>query len=397
MKQIIFAHALIALLLTALFSVFSYGYGVGYVYIFWRDWQLQTNLWFVLCALFLLSMSLQVLWLGLKRYLGRVQRQSDTVANFSELHPYEQLAVIWLLEAAQDQQSFIQKSFEQSTLLKQVIHSRLYWGNKHYNEALISLKEAHATAFELAELQRIKIFLSLGDGEKALTHLEFLSQHELSPWLNQVKSAYETRLQILWGEFALKFPWLYLKATHYGLLNVENKQVWLENILSSFDQASIEEIEALQQRYHDLSAEIESRPYEVKMLWLKVLSRLAEMSEQHERLAEHLLESQFNQDVFYLWFQQQLLKQNPDYLDIEKHILAWEERYPSLPVLNFAKWHVCQATDRQEQAKALLDLYPDDVLMNYLRVKSYLKDQDDLVTQLNSIFVSNTKFIAIQL
>lgn len=397
MKQIIFAHALIALLLTALFSVFSYGYGVGYVYIFWRDWQLQTNLWFVLCALFLLSMSLQVLWLGLKRYLGRVQRQSDTVANFSELHPYEQLAVIWLLEAAQDQQSFIQKSFEQSTLLKQVIHSRLYWGNKHYNEALISLKEAHATAFELAELQRIKIFLSLGDGEKALTHLEFLSQHELSPWLNQVKSAYETRLQILWGEFALKFPWLYLKATHYGLLNVENKQVWLENILSSFDQASIEEIEALQQRYHDLSAEIESRPYEVKMLWLKVLSRLAEMSEQHERLAEHLLESQFNQDVFYLWFQQQLLKQNPDYLDIEKHILAWEERYPSLPVLNFAKWHVYQATDRQEQAKALLDLYPDDVLMNYLRVKSYLKDQDDLVTQLNSIFVSNTKFIAIQL
>lgn len=397
MKQIIFAHVLIALLLTALFSVFSYGHGAGYVYVFWRDWQVQTNIWFVLCAIFVFSVLLQLLWLGLKRYLGRLKRQSDSVAHFSELHPYEQLAVIWLLEAAQEQQSFIQNSFAQSTLLKQVIDSRLYWGEQHYDQALLSLKDAHATAFELAELQRIKIFLSLGDGEKVLTHLEFLSQHELSPWLNQVKSAYEIRLQTLWGHFAIRFPWLYLKATHYGLLNLENKRAWLENILLSFEQASAEQILALQQRYHDLSPEIESRSYDIKVLWLKVLARLPDMSEAHEKLAVHLLEQQFNQDVFYLWFQQQLLKQNPNYLAIEQHILDWEVKYPSLPVLNFAKWHVYQATDRQEQAEGLLALYPDDVLMNYLRIKSHLKHQEDLVAQLNSLFVSNTNFIAIQI
>ncbi len=59
--------------------------------------------------------------------------------------------------------------------------------------------------FELAEQQRIEIFLSKHDGEQALTHLEFLNQHELSPWLNNVKEAYEQRLISLWGQFLRSF------------------------------------------------------------------------------------------------------------------------------------------------------------------------------------------------
>lgn len=61
-------------------------------------------------------------------------------------------------------------------------------------------------AFELAELQRIEIYLSQQQGEQALTHLEFLNQHELSPWLIQVKSAYEQRLVALWGYLPYSFP-----------------------------------------------------------------------------------------------------------------------------------------------------------------------------------------------
>ncbi|QKU19977.1 hypothetical protein FOB19_00005, partial [Acinetobacter lwoffii] len=42
-----------------------------------------------------------------QQYRSREQRKTETVFSFSRLHPYEQLAVIWLLNAAQDQRDFI--------------------------------------------------------------------------------------------------------------------------------------------------------------------------------------------------------------------------------------------------------------------------------------------------
>lgn len=153
----------------------------------------------------------------------------------------------------------------------------------------------------------------------------------------------------------------------------------------------------LQQRYLDLSSEIETRSYSIKTLWLKLLSRLPDLSQQHEDLALHLLDQQFNAEVFYLWFQQQLLKQVPNYSDVEQHIQDWELKYPSLPVLTFAKWHVYDATGRFNKADELLILYPDNVLMNYLRIKSTLKNREDLIQQLNFIFENNANFVKIKI
>lgn len=397
MKHIILAHLLIALALIALLSVLSYDYGVGYIYVAWRDWQLQTNIWFMLFALMSISLGIQLIWLMLKRYLNRKQRLEAQVFEFKALHPYEQLAVIWLLNAAHDQQQFIRQSFEQSELLKQVIDARLAWLSQDYATAHQQLKSSNVMAFELAELQRIDLFLSEKEGEKALTHLEFLTQHELSPWLNDVKSGYELRLQNLWGTLALLFPWLYLRSTQYGHLDEQAKLGWLEHLLRDFEQATVEDLEFLKQRYLDLEAEIEQRPYEVQVLWLKVLSRLPDLALQHEQLAVSLLQTSFNQDVFYLWFQQQLLAQAPDYLKVEQQIQKWETQYTGVPVLSFAKWHVYQANQRFEEANQLLALYPNDVLMNYLRIKSALQGQAHLLPQLNHIFENNSNFMAIKI
>mgnify|MGYP003598132621 FL=1 len=41
----------------------------------------------------------------------------------------------------------------------------------------------------------------------------------------------------------------------------------------------------------------------------------------------------------------------------------------------------------------MLELYADNVMMNYLRVKSTLKGQDDLIKQLNLIFENNANFV----
>ncbi|MIP96405.1 heme biosynthesis protein HemY, partial [Salmonella enterica subsp. enterica] len=189
MKQILLAYLFVCLLGIAVLSILSYGHGAGYVYLYWREWQLQTTLWFLAASLVSVSFLMHCIWYAIKQYRSREQRKTETVFSFSRLHPYEQLAVIWLLNAAQDQRDFIQQSFTKSGLLKHIIDARLSWGQQQYTHALTALNQSNPMAFELAELQRIEIYLSQQQGEQALTHLEFLNQHELSPWLMQVKTA----------------------------------------------------------------------------------------------------------------------------------------------------------------------------------------------------------------
>lgn len=397
MKKILAAYLLVGLIGFALLSLLSYGHGLGYVYVYWRDYQIQTNIWLLITFLVIISFVMHMLWYVLKRYLSREQRKSETVLSFSSLHPYEQLAVVWLLNAAQDQRNFIQQSFSESGLLKDVIDARLKTGEQQFDSALHALNISNPMAFELAEVQRIEIYLAQGDGEKALTHLEFLNQHELSPWLYHVKNAYEQRVNSLWGMFALQYSWLYLRSSKYGHLDRQVKISWLEQLLLSFDQASTDDLTYLKQRYLDLKTTVLKSDYLVKTLWLKLLFKIPEMSLDHENLAVHLLEQQFNQDVFYLWFQQQLLKQNPNYVQVEQHILEWENKYPSMPVLTFAQWHILQATGRALEADQLLSLYPNDVRMSYLRVKSALQGQEALLQQLNIVFESNINFIDVKI
>ena len=191
MKQILWAYLFIALLVSAAFSILSYGYGAGYVYIYWREWQVQTTLWIMLIVLIVVSLIMQLLWLLMKRSLDQKQRKLQTVFDFKNLHPYEQLAVIWLLDAAQDQRDFIQSIFSKSGLLKGIMKSRLEVMQQHYPQALQTLNQSHSMAFELAEIQRIEIYLAQNDAQQALTHLEFLNQHQLSPWLAEIESAYD--------------------------------------------------------------------------------------------------------------------------------------------------------------------------------------------------------------
>ncbi|MPW44571.1 heme biosynthesis protein HemY [Acinetobacter guerrae] len=391
MRALLQTYAVVALCLLALLSVLSYGYGAGYVYIYWRDWQLQTNVWILLLLIGVLTLFVQLIWMSVRRYLHREQRKLETVFNFSHLHPYEQLGVIWLLEAAKDQQSFVNQVFDKSGLLKGIVEAKLLFQKEQYDQSLNALNQTSPMAFELAELQRIELFLAKGETEQALTHLEFLQQHQLSPWLKQIEHAYQQRITVLWGQLALQQPWVYLRSMKYGHLDPQSRDLWLQQLLTQFDQASLDDLQAIQQRYQDLEQEIKTRPYTSKALWLKLLARLPEMSLQHEMLALHLLDEQFDRDVFYLWFQQQLLKQNPDYQDIEKKIEKFEQHYLSMPILTFAKWHVYMATGRKIEADGLLQLYPDDVLMSYLRVKSQLNESQ--IQQLNLVFENDANFL----
>ncbi len=393
MKHMLQIYGLAILILFAVLSVLSYGYGAGYLYLYWREWQIQTNIWVLLILVTFLHLILHGVWLGLKYYFQQEKRKIEQILEFKNLHPYEQLSVIWLLEGVMDQKTFVENTFSRSGLLKHIIHARLLYEEQHYDDALLQLEKSSATAFELAELQRISIYIAQQQGEKALTHLEFLSQHELSPWLMSLQSAYEAKFNELWGVFAVQYPWLYLKSTQYGHLQQDKKELWLNQLLVQFEQATVEDLQALQQRYLDLSDYIHERALHIQVLWLKLLARLPEMSLQQESLSLALLNQQFDQDVFYLWFQQQLLKQNPQYYDIEQHIERFEQKYLAQPIFSFVKWHIYMATQREAEAAALLDLFPQHALMNYLRIKSVLHDQPALIQQLNTVFETDTRFL----
>lgn len=397
MKKLLLIYIFIALILTAILSVLSYASGAGYVYMLWHGVQIQSNIWVLVFTGLIFSFVMHLIWIMFKRYLSREQRKLQEIINFDALHPYEQLGMIWILEGEEEQQDFIQDIFNQSGLLKEITQARILFKQKHYQQALMILDSSPPATFELAEIQRIEIYLALNDEQQVATHLEFLNEHQLSPWLNQISHAYMQRLTALWASFALQFPWRYLRVVNSPALGAAAMQAWLIQLLSQFEQASAEDHLALAQKYLNNEDEIQGLAFETQVLWLKLLSRNAEMGVAHEKLALHLLDLKFDQEVFYLWFQQQLMKPETDYLPIENYILQLELKYPSMPVLSFAQWHILMATQRITEAEQLLLLYPENSLMNYLRIKSTLSGREDLIKQLNLVFENDANFLKYQI
>ncbi len=393
MKHIFLIYAFISLIIFAVLSVLSYSAGAGYVYVLWHNIQIQTNLWVLLFLGVLISLFMHLTWYFIKRYLNREKRKLEHVLSFSNLHPFEKLGVLWLLDGEEEQEHVIRNIFDQSGLLKSIIHAQLLCKKGQFTEAMQTLEGSPPSAFELAEILRIEIYLAQQDQQQALTHLEFLNGHELSPWLSELAESYRLRLQKLWGQFALQFPWQYLHATQFGQLEIETKQQWLMQLLGCYDQASFEDTELLQQKYFEVQPQLEKMPYETKVLWLKLIMRLPELAQQQQQLAIQILNEKFDQDVFYLWFQHQLLRQNPDYDHLEQQILSLEAKYMNIPVFSFAKWHIYTATQREYEADQLLTLYPNDILMNYLRIKATFNGNEELIQQLNSIVEKDSNYI----
>jgi hypothetical protein len=397
MKKLLLAYALLSLVILASLSILSYGSGAGYVYMLWRGIQIQTNLWFIAFFIIFISFVLQISWVLFKRYIAHQKRKKYELTSFDELHSYEQLGVAWFLEGEALKTEIIQPAFEKSALLKTLIESRILFRQGEFDRALQILQDSPASVFELAEIQRIEIHLAKQDAQQALTHLEFLSGHALSAWLAPVETLFKVRMEKLWGKFAIQYPWNYLHAAELGKININAKQRWLSQLLAQFEQASVEDLQLLQNQYAERHQHLDELDFDTRLLWLKILSRIPDLAEQHGQLALHLLNERFDQDVFYLWFQQQLLKQNPDYVDIENHINQLESKYLALPIFAFTRWHIYQATQREAEADQLLSLFPDNILMNYLRIKSTLSGDELLIQQLNSVFEQDMKFIQVKI
>lgn len=393
MKQIIQLYLFIALIIFALFSVFSYHMGAGYVYVLWGGIQFQSYLGILLVLSVLLSFLTHLSWYGFKSYLNSEKRKLKYIHHFSQLHPYEQLGVIWILQDNDADQEFVSGIFVHSGLLQQIFQSKHAFLKQDYVAALTALEGCPTATFELSEIQRVEIYLAQQNVELALSHLQFLSSHLLSPWLLPVEAAFKKRLDILWGNFAVSYPWLYLGGSTENNLSDEAMEKWLTQLLEQYDQASIEDIHRLKNSYIENEKNIKNLAYALQVLWLKLLLRIKNMDQAITILATHLLDLKFDQDVFYIWFQQQLLQKDTQYEEIELYIEKLDEKYPGLPVLSFAQWYIYTETERFNEADELLTRFPNNIFMSYLRIKSSLKGQDDLLDELKLVFENDAKFV----
>lgn len=78
----------------------------------------------------------------LKPLLTPRKRKLEQVLNFSDLHPFEQLGVLWLLDGEDEQEQVIQNIFDQSGLLKAIIQSRILFKQGDYAAALQALENS---------------------------------------------------------------------------------------------------------------------------------------------------------------------------------------------------------------------------------------------------------------
>ncbi|MBF7688351.1 heme biosynthesis protein HemY [Acinetobacter rathckeae] len=398
MKKTIKAYLVVVALCLLLLCILTQFFGTGYAYIYFAGWELQTNMWVLFALILMVSFCMQSLYIFAKKLLARRKLQAKQATSFSDLHPYEKLAILWLLDAQHEKESVVSQIFAHSGVLKQIIEASFLYKQQNFNAGHTALEQAPPDAYELKEILYIDALLAQNEQDKAFWHLEALSQHQPSAWLADVKQGYEHAIAKLWGKFALKFPWAYLKTTHYGHLSTQDNTAWLTAILERFDSSDTLQQAALKERYVSLENTcIEDTARENKILWLKILARCENTGQEHERLANHLLDEQFDQEVCFMWFEQHMCAIEPHYVMIEQQIDTWQRRYTDAPIFNFMKWYIYQATKRHAEANQLLTTFPDNVLMNYLRIKSKIQHDEVLTEQLNQLFETNTHFLKIHL
>lgn len=373
-------------------------FGAGYVYIYFAGWELQTNIWILWAMILIICFCIQSIYVVTTSFLARQKLKTKQATSFLALHPYEKLAVLWLLDAQTEKEPMVRQIFMHSGMLNHIVDAFFLYKKQLFNDGHAALSQTPPDAYELKEILYIDALLDQGEQEQAFTHLEALSKHEPSAWLVDVKQGYEQAISRLWGKFAFKFPWAYLKTTHYGRLSVSDNTAWLMAILERFESSNITQQNELKERYISLKNScIQDTVRKNKVLWLKILSRCKGVLYEQEYLSRHLLNEQFDQDVCFMWFEQRMSVIQPNYTEIEQQVGVWQQRYTEAPIFNFMKWYIYQATERYLEASQLLTTFPDHVLMNYLRIKSKIQHDSTLSDQLNQIFETNPHFLKIQI
>lgn len=403
MRDRILSYLCLCLVLIVAFVVASFDRGFGYVYIQWLGWQFQSNLFAILLTLFVMMGLLSLVWLAIRRLFRRNLQKHIVPNSFQDLHPYERLGVVWLLNAERSEQTRILSVYDQSELLKALIQAKLMLNQGQLDEAKHCLETTKTPLFELVKLLKIDAALIEKDQAFALEQLEFLTVQPLSAWLHPVEPAYRAELQQKWLQLSQTCPWWLFKASHQPVFDDEQQLLWLQALLDQRDVADIEDQQAFFKWFEQIKATdtLKTLPLANKITILKLLNEYEVWIRQYPQdshhqipndhqiqvidFAQQILQERFVPEVLYIWLNQTLKQHDVNLNDLEQRIDAWEQLYPAQPSLTFAKWHLYRHQGRFEYADALLTQFPDDPYMAYLRLQQAFASSNSLQNDLKRL------------
>lgn len=377
MRDRVLSYICLTMLLIAVIFVLSFNSGFGYVYIQWLGWQMQSNLFVLLVFLVGFMAVFSLLWHILRKFFRRRFQKHIIPKSFQELHPYERIGIVWLLHAELVEQERVISTYQNSELLYPLISARLLIDQGHGDQARQWLKENQNPLFELAELLKIDIALADKNYAEALDRLEFLTVQPLSIWLQAVEKAYQAELREKWLLLSKTCPWWIFKASHQPQFNPEQNVIWLQALLDQSLEASDADQQLFLEWYQSIALDLPDMDIQEQILILKLLSQFAVFNAESADFAQKILQQRFVPEVLYIWLDKALHQQQPiQYL--EQQIQQWQELYPAQPSLTFAQWHIYQRQQNFEQARQLLNQFPDDAYMAYLRIQDAIKSSDAL-------------------
>lgn len=389
MKLSLLSFLVLALILSCLFLLASFDAGFGYVFVQWRGWQLQSNLFFILLMYFALALLLLGLSYAIAQYLRPKLSKYRVAKSFAQLHPYERMGIMWLLQGQQRIPDVILQHYQASTLLYPLVQAKLFTQQRQFEQAQHILQQYSYNLFELSEVLQIEIAKQQHDYGTMRERLAFLQVQPLSAWLQPLSDVYQEKIQQLQADYAIACAWQAVDFHTMQQLNDTQRQQWFmalwQNQYTATDAEKQHFIAELQLAQTHL-AEIQTWQLNSQHRLLKICHLFTELDTLSLALAESILAQSFIPDTVYIWIEQALKKlatlsgtPRQHYLQqMQQCLNGWQQFAHTQPSFAFAQYYIDVQNGKVLDSHTLLMRFPQNPYMIYLHLQQQLNTQPQL-------------------
>ena len=376
-----------AVLLIILFSVL---FGTGYAMVVWLDWQLQTTATALMLLIVAIIASLVYFIRLVNRWVRNwYLRHPRHIHDYQQLLPFEQLGCLWLLNAKTTKQHDLEKIFNQSASLKQLVNAHLLRENGQYDQAWQVLEQGSSLS-DLVMLEKAELYIAEQRHLDALNQLVFIAQQPTSSFVQSLDPAWQQYVQQLWASLAVAAPWLVLAIPERPHFNTEQKITWLQSLQQHMAQSTFTDRLKLVKVYEHQPAEVMDNFLMAKQ-WLLLLNvlpsaELENLVNMRLTLADELLKQQFDPVILAIWLQDQRQQENLDCRYFIERLELLAQRYPGQPSVALAQWHQLNASQQHDTAEQILQTWQQHPDFSYIRLSRALENQPELLADLDAIY-----------
>ncbi|MFB2538439.1 MULTISPECIES: hypothetical protein [unclassified Acinetobacter] len=392
MKLSLLNFIVLALVIISVFLLFSFGYGFGYVYAQWHGWQLQSNILVILILYFILALLLLGFSYAIAQYLRPKLSKYRVAKSFAQLHPYERIGIVWLLQGEKPLPDAVLHNYQASVLLYPLVQSKLLLKQGQFESAQQLLQQYTYNLFEISKILKIEIAKSQQDYTAMRTQLEFLSVQPLSPWLQPMADTYQQQLANLWRDYAVMRPWQIFDVSCDVHFNDVQRQAWLDALWQQFHHASEEEKAQFSTWLNQQLADKTLENWSVANLvgLLKVSNEFNEFDDFSLYTSQQILSKSFIPNNIYIWLAQsfKLLAQQNDeqqqhtLIAMQQQLEIWQNLAITQPSYAFAEWYIQAKLGNVQDTQILLQRFPQHQHIIYLHLQQSLQDRSELLPYL---------------